>query len=251
LKITFTSEKIFSSSTTTLEILQEHFNINIFLRFIFSVECKCFCRNYGDIINTMANRAISLVKSSRDDESETHLLTHAHHNDRRALWDIYCKFGREIPPSQSRRILLNYRGKECKPNKKHIQRIYKTCNSTISHRKFFWKFLLDSIEIQLTSSDHFHSQNDFYSHGSLCKQDEIIVLNDALTQLVRRTCSISYKTNKLSKRFAKTTSRFKLVFAVYRQKTFATNHVHQLQSCDTLKKEIRIHARGRLIVLKL
>jgi archaellum component FlaD/FlaE len=29
---------------------------------------------------------------------------------------------------------------------------------------------------------------DFYSHGSLCKQDEIIVLNDALPQLVRRTC---------------------------------------------------------------
>jgi hypothetical protein len=28
---------------------------------------------------------------------------------------------------------------------------------------------------------------DFYSHDSLCKQDEIMVLNDALTQLVRRT----------------------------------------------------------------
>jgi hypothetical protein len=27
----------------------------------------------------------------------THLPTHAHHNDRRALWDIFCKFGRGIP----------------------------------------------------------------------------------------------------------------------------------------------------------
>jgi hypothetical protein len=70
LKITFTSEKIFSSSTTTLEIVQEHFNINIFLRFIFSVECKCFCTNSAAcILNTIENRAISLVKSSRDNES--------------------------------------------------------------------------------------------------------------------------------------------------------------------------------------
>ena len=35
LKITFTSEKIFSSGTTTLEILQEHLNINIFLDLYF------------------------------------------------------------------------------------------------------------------------------------------------------------------------------------------------------------------------
>jgi hypothetical protein len=112
LKITFTSEKIFSCSSTTLEILQEHFNINVFLRFIFSVECKCFCPN---ILNTMENRAISLVESSRDNERggslHTHLFTHAHHNDRIALWDIYCKFGRITPPTEPRRILLNYRGK--------------------------------------------------------------------------------------------------------------------------------------------
>jgi hypothetical protein len=73
LKITFTSEKIFSCSSTTLEILQEHFNINVFLRFIFSVECKCFCPN---ILNTMENRAISLVESSRDNERGGSLHTH-------------------------------------------------------------------------------------------------------------------------------------------------------------------------------
>jgi hypothetical protein len=33
----------------------------------------------------------------------------------------------------------------------------------------------------------FAQANDFYSHGSLCKQDEIIVLNDALPQLVSKT----------------------------------------------------------------
>ena len=50
--------RTFSSSTTTLEILQE-----IFLD-LFSVECKFFCPNSAD--NTMVNRAISLVESSRD-----------------------------------------------------------------------------------------------------------------------------------------------------------------------------------------
>jgi hypothetical protein len=70
---------------------------------------------------------------------------------------------------------------------KHIQRFYDTCNSRISNLKILVKFWLDSIEIRLTSSDHFENENDFYSHDSLCKREEIIVLNDALLQLVRRT----------------------------------------------------------------
>ena len=52
-------QQIFSSSTTTLEIL-----IPIFFSDLFSVECKFFCPNSAD--NTMENRAISLVESSRD-----------------------------------------------------------------------------------------------------------------------------------------------------------------------------------------
>ena len=56
-------QQIFSSSTTTLEILQENFNINIFFRFIFR-RMQIFCPNSAD--NTMENRAISLVESSRD-----------------------------------------------------------------------------------------------------------------------------------------------------------------------------------------
>ena len=55
--------QIFSSSTTTLEILQENININIFLD-LFSIKCKFFCPNSAE--NTMENRAISLVESSRD-----------------------------------------------------------------------------------------------------------------------------------------------------------------------------------------
>ena len=143
------------------------------------------------------------------------LQTHTprHLIDRKALWDTYRKFGRVTPPTEPRRILRNYRGKAEFETKKHIQRFYTTCNSTKSN---FYTWLY---RVRLTSSDHLHSQNDFYSHGSLCKRDEIIVLNDALTQLVRRTCKFRLKGTKLSKRFAKTTSRFKIIFAVCRQKT--------------------------------
>jgi hypothetical protein len=121
LKITFTSESL-ADITRSLAIVQIHLKffkkilILIFFSDIFSVECKFFCPNSAD--NTMENRAISLVESSRDNESSrtssggcpegiaclhTHLLTHAHHNDRRALWDIYCKFWHEILSSWPRR----------------------------------------------------------------------------------------------------------------------------------------------------
>jgi hypothetical protein len=75
------------------------------------------------------------------------------------------------------------------------------------------------------------------------------VFNDALTQLVRRTYKFRLKGTKLSKRFAKTTSQFKLVFAVCRQKTFATNqNVQEDHVIHGEIKEIHIHASGRFIV---
>ena len=69
LKITFTSE-IFADITRSLAIVQLHSQffkkilILIFVPDLFSVECKFFCPNSAD--NTMENRAISLVESSRD-----------------------------------------------------------------------------------------------------------------------------------------------------------------------------------------
>lgn len=53
-------------------------------------------------------------------------------------------------------------------------------NPNISFPKFSpWLYTADFVN-QLRS----FIQNDFYSHVSLCKQDEILVLNDALPQLV-------------------------------------------------------------------
>ena len=69
LKITFTSES-FADITRSLAIVQLHLKffkkilILIFFFDLFSVECKFFCPNSAD--NTMENRAISLVESSRD-----------------------------------------------------------------------------------------------------------------------------------------------------------------------------------------
>ena len=69
LKITFTSE-IFADITRPLAVVLQHlkfckkFLILIFFLDLFSVECKFFCPNSAD--NTMENRAISLVESSRD-----------------------------------------------------------------------------------------------------------------------------------------------------------------------------------------
>ena len=61
LKITFTSE-IFADITRALAVVLQHLK---FCNFdLFSVECKFFCPNSAD--NTMENRAISLVESSRD-----------------------------------------------------------------------------------------------------------------------------------------------------------------------------------------
>ena len=52
-----------SSTTTTLEILQENFNINIFSD-LFSVECKFFCPNSGYIFMLrITNMCMSLVMS--------------------------------------------------------------------------------------------------------------------------------------------------------------------------------------------
>jgi hypothetical protein len=69
LKITFTSE-IFADITRSLAVVLQHLKfckkilILIFFLDLFSVECKFFCPNSAD--NTMENRAISLVESSRD-----------------------------------------------------------------------------------------------------------------------------------------------------------------------------------------
>jgi hypothetical protein len=75
------------------------------------------------------------------------------------------------------------------------------------------------------------------------------VLNDALTQLVRRTRSKGTIKSKISKRFLKTTSRFKIIFAVCRQKPISANHnVQEDHVIHGEIKEIYIHASGRLIV---
>ena len=69
LKITFTSES-FADISRSLAIVQLHLKffkkilILIFFFDLFSFECKFFCPNSAD--NTMENRAISLVESSRD-----------------------------------------------------------------------------------------------------------------------------------------------------------------------------------------
>ena len=66
-KIKFTSE-ISADITRSLVVVLQHLRfckkILIFFSDLFSVECKCFCPNSAD--NTMENRAISLVESSRD-----------------------------------------------------------------------------------------------------------------------------------------------------------------------------------------
>ena len=69
LKIKFTSD-IFADITRSLVVVLQHLRfckkilILIFFSDLFSVECKFFCPNSAD--NTMENRAISLVESSRD-----------------------------------------------------------------------------------------------------------------------------------------------------------------------------------------
>ena len=69
LKITFTSE-IVADITRSLAVVLLHSKfckkilVLIFFSDLFSVECKFFCPNSAD--NTMENRAISLVESSRD-----------------------------------------------------------------------------------------------------------------------------------------------------------------------------------------
>ena len=69
LKITFTSE-IFADITRSLAVVLLHLKfckkilVLIFFSDLFSIECKFFCPNSAD--NTMENRAISLVESSRD-----------------------------------------------------------------------------------------------------------------------------------------------------------------------------------------
>jgi hypothetical protein len=69
LKIKFTSG-IFADITRSLVVVLQHFRfckkilILIFFSDLFSVECKFFCPNSA--VNTMGNRAISLVESSRD-----------------------------------------------------------------------------------------------------------------------------------------------------------------------------------------
>ena len=69
LKITFTSE-IFADITRSLAVVLLYLKfckkilVLIFFSDLFSAECKFFCPNSAD--NTMENRAISLVESSRD-----------------------------------------------------------------------------------------------------------------------------------------------------------------------------------------
>ena len=65
----FTSQ-IFADISRSLVVVLQHLRffkkilILIFFSDLFSVECKFFCPNSAD--NTMENRAISLVESSRD-----------------------------------------------------------------------------------------------------------------------------------------------------------------------------------------
>ena len=69
LKITFTSE-IFADITRSLAVVLLHLKfckkilILIFFLDLFSIKCKFFSPNSAE--NTMENRAISLVESSRD-----------------------------------------------------------------------------------------------------------------------------------------------------------------------------------------
>ena len=69
LKIKFTSQ-IFADISRSLVVVIQHLRvckkilILIFFSDLFSVECKFFCPNSAD--DTMENRAISLVESSRD-----------------------------------------------------------------------------------------------------------------------------------------------------------------------------------------
>ena len=69
LKIKFTSQ-IFADISRSLVLVIQHLRfckkilILIFFSDLFSVECKFFCPNSAD--DTMENRAISLVESSRD-----------------------------------------------------------------------------------------------------------------------------------------------------------------------------------------
>ena len=69
LKIKFTSQ-IFADISRSLVVVLQHLRfckkilILIFFSDLFSIECKFFCPNSAD--NTMENRAISLVESSRD-----------------------------------------------------------------------------------------------------------------------------------------------------------------------------------------
>ena len=69
LKIKFTSQ-IFEDISRSLVVVLQHLRfckkilILIFFSDLFSIECKFFCPNSAD--NTMENRAISLVESSRD-----------------------------------------------------------------------------------------------------------------------------------------------------------------------------------------
>ena len=93
LKITFTSE-IFVDITRSLAVVLLHLKfckkslVLIFFSDLFPVECKFFCPNSAD--NTMENRAISLVESSRDNSliacrTSSELVPKSRHNMFRLL----------------------------------------------------------------------------------------------------------------------------------------------------------------------
>ena len=92
LKIKFTSQ-IFADISRSLVVVLQHLRfckkilILIFFSDLFSVECKFFCPNSAD--NTMENKAISLVESSRDNS----LISCPTSSDPRALQFQKCSRG--------------------------------------------------------------------------------------------------------------------------------------------------------------
>ena len=121
LKITFTLE-IFADITRTLAVLLLHLKfckkilILMFFLDLFSVEYKFFCPNSAE--NTMENRAISLVESSRDNSL------------------IAC------PTSSGKQCVLWTRDRRCFPRRsrgKHRRsRVHKThCFPEVSANKCF------------------------------------------------------------------------------------------------------------------
>ena len=105
LKITFTSE-IFADITRSLAVVLQHLKFCKDFLDLFSVECKFFCPNSAD--NTMENRAISLVESSRDNSL---IACRTSSGNRACSTEIKHKNGRALIFSTRGEIRLCYQGR--------------------------------------------------------------------------------------------------------------------------------------------